>query len=212
LFVTSTYQGAEGYDGYLDKDGNVTSYKLTMDPKPIKDLLASAKDEIKNAINYINNGKVDPYTIISSNKQESLIYFLFYGILKNKENLNDFKSKILLKSLSNDNITYNNTIKKIFDDYWNSVISNYDALKYEGESTYKTTLVSEKTKSVNVIKGIEITEDKFKYSYLFIQNPDNNIKDALFNLNSKLDYDSTNHKTWNKNKNNFILVKNKLSK
>jgi hypothetical protein len=125
--------------------------------------------------------------------------------LKNKENLNDFKSKILLKSLSNDNITYNNTIKKIFDDYWNSVISNYDALKSEGESTYKTALVSEKTKSINAIKGIDVKEVDFKYSYLFIENPDNN-------LNSKLDYDSTNHKTWNKNKNNFILVKNKLSK
>jgi hypothetical protein len=212
LFVTSTYQGAEGYDGYLDKDGNSKSYKLTMDPKPIKDLLGSAKNEIKNIINYINNGKVNPDTIKSDSKQESLIYFLFYGILKNKENLNDFKTKILLKSLSNDNVIYNNTIKTIFDEYWNSLISNYDTLKSEGESTYKTTLVSEKTKSVNVIKGIEITEDKFKYSYLFIENPDNNIKDALFNLNSKLDYDSTNHKTWNMNKNNFILVKNKLSK
>jgi hypothetical protein len=212
LFVTSTYQGAEGYDGYLDKDGNSKSYKLTMDPKPIKDLLGSAKNEIKNIINYINNGKVNPDTIKSDSKQESLIYFLFYGILKNKENLNDFKTKILLKSLSNDNVIYNNTIKTIFDEYWKSLISNYDTLKSEDESTYKTTLVSEKTKSVNVIKGIEITEDKFKYSYLFIQNPDNNIKDALFNLNSKLDYDSTNHKTWNMNKNNFILVKNKLSK
>jgi hypothetical protein len=214
LFVTSTYQGAKGYDGYLDKDGNITSYKLTMDPKPIKDLLGSAKDEIKKTINYINNSneKINPYKIISSSEQESLIYFLFYGILKNKENLNDFKSKILLKSLSNDNVSYNNTIKKIFDTYWNGVISNYDRLKSQDESTYKTTLVTEKTNRVNTIKVIEITEDKFKYSYLFIENPDNNIKDALFNLNSKLDYDSTNHKTWNMNKNNFILVKNKLSK
>ena len=38
------------------------------------------------------------------------------------------------------------------------------------------------------------------------------MKEALFNLNSKLDYDITNNKTWNQNKDNFILVKNKLSK
>ena len=65
---------------------------------------------------------------------------------------------------------------------------------------------------MDVLKAVTITPSEFEFSYSVVENPDNNMKEALFNLNSKLDYDTSNNKTWNKNKNNFILVKNKLSK
>jgi hypothetical protein len=211
LFVTSRYQNAEGYDGYQDKEGNIVSYKLTTEPKKIIDLISSANNAIRDILQSINK-KVTPNKLIPTNEQKSLIYFLFYGILKNKENLTDFKNKIILKSLSKSNIEYNNTIKILFDEYWNDVISTDFTPRLDIESIYSKTIIDQKTKSNDTIKTIGVNEDEFKFPYLVIENPDDNIKDALLNLNSKLDYDSTNNKTWNKNKNNFILVKNKLSK
>ena len=211
LFVTSRYQNAEGYDGYQDKEGNIVSYKLTTEPKKIIDLISSANNAIRDMLQSINK-KVTPNKLIPTNEQKSLIYFLFYGILKNKENLTDFKNKIILKSLSKSNIEYNNTIKILFDEYWNDVISTDFTPRLDIESIYSKTIIDQKTKSNDTIKTIGVNEDEFKFPYLVIENPDDNIKDALLNLNSKLDYDSTNNKTWNKNKNNFILVKNKLSK
>jgi hypothetical protein len=213
LFVTSTYDSSEGYDGYQDKEGNIAIYKLTQSVDRIRNILGIAKVEIGKVVNIINNEKVDPYEIIG-NKQNSLIYFLFYGILKNKDNLTDFENKILIKSISNNNLATNNQIRTIFKEYWGNLISNdfVNAQNNIKEDAYKSSLIKNSKDSVDVLKAVTITPSEFEFSYSVVENPDNNMKEALFNLNSKLDYDISNNKTWNKNKNNFILVKNKLSK
>ena len=213
LFVTSTYDSSEGYDGYQDKEGNIAIYKLTQSLDRIRNILGIAKVEIGKFVGYVNSEKVDPYEIIS-NKQNSLIYFLFYGILKNKDNLTDFENKILIKSISNNNLATNNQIRTIFKEYWGNLISNdfVNAQNNIKEDAYKSSLIKNSKNSVDVLKAVTITPSEFEFSYSVVENPDNNMKEALFNLNSKLDYDISNNKTWNKNKNNFILVKNKLSK
>ena len=220
LFVTSTYNNSEGYDGYQDKEGNISIYKLTTTTDNVRKILGSAKTNIGEVIDVINK-KVDPYNLLP-NSQESLIYFLFYGILKNKDNLTDFENKILIKSVSSNNLTTNSEIRTMFKEYWGSLI-NVEfalgitgevefALGITGEDLYKSTLIAKSKSSVDNLKGITITPSKYDFSYSIVENPDNNMKEALFNLNSKLDYDITNNKTWNQNKDNFILVKNKLSK
>ena len=100
----------------------------------------------------------------------------------------------------------------MFKEYWGSLINVEFALGITGEDLYKSTLIAKSKSSVDNLKGITITPSKYDFSYSIVENPDNNMKEALFNLNSKLDYDITNNKTWNQNKDNFILVKNKLSK
>jgi hypothetical protein len=212
LFVTSTYNNSEGYDGYQDKEGNISIYKLTTTTDNVRKILGSAKTNIGEVIDVINK-KVDPYNLLP-NIQESLIYFLFYGILKNKDNLTDFENKILIKSVSSNNLTTNSEIRTMFKEYWGSLINVEFALGIEltGEDLYKSTLIAKSKSSVDNLKGITITPSKYDFSYSIVENPDNNMKEALFNLNSKLDYDITNNKTWNQNKDNFILVKNKLSK
>ena len=210
LFVTSTYNNSEGYDGYQDKEGNISIYKLTTTTDNVRKILGSAKTNIGEVIDVINK-KVDPYNLLP-NIQESLIYFLFYGILKNKDNLTDFENKILIKSVSSNNLTTNSEIRTMFKEYWGSLINVEFALGITGEDLYKSTLIAKSKSSVDNLKGITITPSKYDFSYSIVENPDNNMKEALFNLNSKLDYDITNNKTWNQNKDNFILVKNKLSK
>ena len=212
LFVTSTYNNSEGYDGYQDKEGNISIYKLTTTTDNVRKILGSAKTNIGEVIDVINK-KVNPYNLLP-NSQESLIYFLFYGILKNKDNLTDFENKILIKSVSSNNLTTNSEIRTMFKEYWGSLINVEFALGIEltGEDLYKSTLIAKSKSSVDNLKGITITPSKYDFSYSIVENPDNNMKEALFNLNSKLDYDITNNKTWNQNKDNFILVKNKLSK
>ena len=210
LFVTSTYNNSEGYDGYQDKEGNISIYKLTTTTDNVRKILGSAKTNIGEVIDVINK-KVDPYNLLP-NIQKSLIYFLFYGILKNKDNLTDFENKILIKSVSSNNLTTNSEIRTMFKEYWGSLINVEFALGITGEDLYKSTLIAKSKSSVDNLKGITITPSKYDFSYSIVENPDNNMKEALFNLNSKLDYDITNNKTWNQNKDNFILVKNKLSK
>jgi hypothetical protein len=212
LFVTSTYNNSEGYDGYQDKEGNISIYKLTTTTDNVRKILGSAKTNIGEVIDVINK-KVDPYNLLP-NSQESLIYFLFYGILKNKDNLTDFENKILIKSVSSNNLTTNSEIRTMFKEYWGSLINVEFALgiKLTSEDLYKSTLIAKSKSSVDTLKGITITPSNYDFSYSIVENPDNNMKEALFNLNSKLDYDITNNKTWNQNKDNFILVKNKLSK
>lgn len=212
LFVTSTYNNSEGYDGYQDKEGNISIYKLTTTTDNVRKILGSAKTNIGEVIDVINK-KVNPYNLLP-NSQESLIYFLFYGILKNKDNLTDFENKILIKSVSSNNLTTNSEIRTMFKEYWGSLINVEFALgiKLTSEDLYKSTLIAKSKSSVDTLKGITITPSKYDFSYSIVENPDNNMKEALFNLNSKLDYDITNNKTWNQNKDNFILVKNKLSK
>jgi hypothetical protein len=212
LFVTSTYNNSEGYDGYQDKEGNISIYKLTTTTDNVRKILGSAKTNIGEVIDVINK-KVNPYNLLP-NSQESLIYFLFYGILKNKDNLTDFENKILIKSVSSNNLTTNSEIRTMFKEYWGSLINVEFALGIEltGEDLYKSTLIAKSKSSVDNLKGITITPSNYDFSYSIVENPDNNMKEALFNLNSKLDYDITNNKTWNQNKDNFILVKNKLSK
>ena len=210
LFVTSTYNNSEGYDGYQDKEGNISIYKLTTTTDNVRKILGSAKTNIGEVIDVINK-KVDPYNLLP-NIQESLIYFLLYGILKNKDNLTDFENKILIKSVSSNNLTTNSEIRTMFKEYWGSLINVEFALGITGEDLYKSTLIAKSKSSVDNLKGITITPSKYDFSYSIVENPDNNMKEALFNLNSKLDYDITNNKTWNQNKDNFILVKNKLSK
>ena len=213
LFVTSTYDNSMGYDGYQDKEGNIAIYKLNQSVDNIRNIIGIANVEIGKIVNSINNEKVDPYEIIG-NKQNSLIYFLFYGILKNKDNLTDFENKILIKSISNNNLAANNQIRVIFKEYWGNLISNdfVNAQNNLKEDSYKYSLIKKSKDSVDVLKAVTITPSDFYFSYSIVEKPDNNMKEALFNLNSKLDYDISNNKTWNKNKNNFILVKNKLSK
>ena len=213
LFVTSTYNNSEGYDGYQDKEGNITIYKLKTQTDAIRRILDSGKTNIETVINSINK-KVDPYELLAGKKQESLIYFLFYGILKNKENLTNFENNVLIKSISKDNLESNNKIRTIFRTYWEDLI-NKDFSKIKKDSNevlYKTTLDDVTKKANSNLKEVSIKQDGYKIPYEIVEKPDNNMKDALFNLNSKLDYDSTNNKTWNQNKNGFILVKNKLSK
>ena len=214
LFVTSTYDKSIGYDGYQDRDGNMSMFKLEDDTGLIKEVLDTAKINVERVIDNINK-KVNPNEIDEiTNRQESLIYFLFHGVLKNKDNLLDFENKILLKTVSGNNLSINNNIKTIFKEYWGDLVNTKysSATKKESEEKYKSTLKIETNKSIDEIKKVTIDGSKYIYRYSVIENPDNNMKEALFNLNSELDYDITNNKTWNKNKNNFILVKNKLSK
>ena len=100
----------------------------------------------------------------------------------------------------------------MFKEYWGSLI-NVEfalgitgevefALGITGEDLYKSTLIAKSKSSVDNLKGITITPSKYDFSYSIVENPDNNMKEALFNLNSKLDYDITNNKTWNQS---FIL-------
>jgi hypothetical protein len=214
LFVTSTYDKSIGYDGYQDRDGNMSMFKLEDDTGLIKEVLDTAKINVERVIDNINK-KVNPNEIDEiTNRQESLIYFLFHGVLKNKDNLLDFENKILLKTVSGNNLVINNDIKTIFKEYWGDLVNTKysSATKKESEENYKSNLKIETNKSIDEIKKVTIDGSKYIYRYSVIEAPDNNMKEALFNLNSELDYDITNNKTWNKNKNNFILVKNKLSK
>lgn len=208
LFVTSTY------DGYEDKEGNIFIYELTQDIQSIKNVLEITKKEIGNFVEYVNGDKIRPFDERDT-VQNSLIYRLFYGILKNKDNLTEFENSILIKSISSNNLKINNDIKKIFREYWES-FTIYDGLvtvkNITIEDNYKTLLSSNSKNSIDNLKAITITPSEFDFSYSVVQNPDNNMKEALFNLNSKLDYDISNNKTWSKSKNNFIFVKNKLSK
>ena len=152
----------------------------------------------------VNLKKIDVAHLFKMLLDEGIFYF----------SENERKNKILLKTVSGNNLAINNDIKTIFKEYWGDLVNTKysSATKKESEENYKSTLKIETNKSIDEIKKVTIDGSKYIYRYSVIENPDNNMKEALFNLNSELDYDITNNKTWNKNKNNFILVKNKLSK
>ena len=67
LFVTSTYNNSEGYDGYQDKEGNISIYKLTTTTDNVRKILGSAKTNIGEVIDVINK-KFDPYNLLPNIK------------------------------------------------------------------------------------------------------------------------------------------------
>lgn len=212
LFVISTHNSYFGYDGYVDKNGNLFVYKLINSITGIQEALSGIAQRIEEYfLPYLKINMDNPKSIFKV-EQDSLIYLLLYGSFKDKNGLDNFEKQILYKSINPDKniISINEKISKIFKEYWGDKLNIYNN-RYN-EVTGKFLLDLTKYTNDMLVKLKEIKPNSslvYVSQYEVIETPDDATKNALLNLNGVDNYD-TNKDTWNNNANGFILVKNKL--
>lgn len=215
LVVLSKYNSKQGYDGYVDKIGNVTAYELVSYQTLVENVLKGVSDAIKNNILYYSSNEVkNPKNILSGDEQYSFMYLLLYNAIMNDNAKETFKNGIkIVSNLSyKPNITQSNEIvSKIFDEYIQEVRNlfkdknkeYYEKLEEFGKNSKK---------AINSLKtDITLNKDNFKVGYTENTNPDFKTKTVFISLNkNNIDIFDKENKTWSINTDNFILTRNKL--
>jgi len=215
LVVISKYNSKDGYDGFIDKFGNVITYELDDYQLQVENVLKGVSDSIKNNILYYSNNRIkNPKNILSGDEQYSFMYLLLYNSVMNNTSKESFKDGIkIVSNLSyKPNITQsNNTLSKIFDEYIDEVRSRFKDKNKEYSEILEDFNKNSK-KAINSLKvDISLNKDNFKVSYLENTQPDNNTKYVFQSLNGAYPggYDKESN-TWSINRDNFILTRNKL--
>lgn len=212
LFVISDHDGFNGYDGYIDKNGESYVFKLVNTMTGIQNVLSGIAQRFKNNfLPYLKTNLDKPKEIFPL-EQDSLFYLLLYGSIKDKNGFENFEKHILIKAINPDKnvISNNEKISKIFKSYWNDKVIKYDIEYNEVTAKFLSNLTKYTNDMIVKLKEIKpIGTSGYVTNYEIIESPDNATKNALLNLNGSNNYDN-NKNTWNKNNNGFILVKNKL--
>ena len=213
LVILSKYNSKMGYDGFVDKTGNVFIYELQSYLTLAENVLKGVRDIITNNILYYLDNEVNPKNIISGNNQYSFIYLLLYESIMYKEVSNNFKDEIKIKSglAYKPNIDSNNLIiSKLFDEYIDDLKNKFS--KKNSDYSDKLNEFSSKAKSAitSLKTDITLNKDSFIVNYIENTTPDNNTKTIFLNLNGGLNYDKEN-KTWSINRNDFLITRNKLN-
>jgi len=212
LFVMSTHDGYDGYDGYVDKSGQFFVYELKNRMTIINDILESIGENINKILPNFRLINYNPESLYKMSQQDSLVYLLLYGSLKDKNGFENFEKQILIKSVNADNKIndINTKISKIFKEYWDEKLKVYSGI-FDNTTKFLSALGNYTKDATTFLKSITINNANLITDYNEISSPDNATKKALLNLNGDTNYDN-NKNTWSKNDNDFILVKNKLTR
>jgi hypothetical protein len=215
LVVLSKYNLKEGYDGFVDKTGNVTAYELNSYQTLIENVLKGVSDAIKNNILYYSSNEIkNPKNILSGDEQYSFMYLLLYNAIMNDNAKETFKNGIKIVS----NLSYkptitqsNDVVSKIFDEYIEDVRNRFKD-KNKEYSEKLDDFDKNSKKAINSLKtDITLNKDNFKVVYTENTNPDFKIKTVFITLNkNNIDIFDKEDTTWSINTDNFILTRNKL--
>ena len=225
--ITTTYDSndefpnANGYDGYIAKNGGIFIYKLTGSTDSIKVVVnrIGAKlnyfnTKIITEFDYENNLKLDEIFLYGDNpKQRSLVYAFLYGFI-NKPNLYDvFFDEIMTNDLLKTIKTQQEKdyLIGIFNRFWKSEITIFDKYNTDTGQGGKDMLAFLRDKNIfNYLTALTGNDYSIKSVKVKEENIDNNVEKAFKNL----DYGSEkmDKSKWSIFKNSFIYVKNNIER
>ena len=219
--ITTAYDNANGYDGYIAKNGGIFIYKLTGSTDSIKVVVnrVGAKlnyfnTKIITEFDYENNLKLDEIFLYGDNpKQRSLVYAFLYGFI-NKPNLydvffDDIMTKDLLKTIKTQQDK--DYLIGIFNRFWKSEIVIFDKYNTDIGEGGKDMLAFLRDKNIfNYLTTLTGNDYSIKAVKVKEENIDNNVEKAFKNLaygTEKMDKSK-----WSIFKNSFIYVKNNIER
>ena len=219
--ITTAYDNANGYDGYIAKNGGIFIYKLTGSTDSIKVVVnrVGAKlnyfnTKIITEFDYENNLKLDEIFLYGDNpKQRSLVYAFLYGFI-NKPSLYDvFFDEIMTKDLLKTIKTQQDKdyLIGIFNRFWNAEIVIFDKYNTDIGEGGKDMLAFLRDKNIfNYLTTLTGNDYSIKAVKVKEENIDNNVEKAFKNL--AYGTEKMNKSKWSIFKNSFIYVKNKIER
>jgi outer membrane protein OmpA-like peptidoglycan-associated protein len=217
--ILSEYDGGNGYDGYIDKNGNIFAYRLTGNTINVKTIVNTVGFKLNdfytkliNEFDYESNLKLDEiFLSLDNSKQTSLVYAFLYGYINKPEFYDVFFDEIMTKDLLKTISTQQDKdfITGIFNNYWKGEIVKYDKYSSVIGRGGKDMLTFLRDKNIfNYLNNL--TGNDYSVKAVKIRDINNNVENAFKNIvygTEKMDKTK-----WSIFKNSLIYVKNKIER